>query len=100
MVRIFKNAEGFAKKKNGKLKDLNMDKLPPTEGVFFQHYLRSVVQERISHDRTKACINHVDPEEYGWKPSDEGFIAIATEDGIVPELLLAVCGWKSSNCAT
>ena len=87
MVRIFKNAEGFAKKKNGKPKDLNMDKLPPTEGAFFQHYLRSVVQERISHDRTKARINHLDPEVYGWKPSDERFIAIATEDGIVPELL-------------
>ena len=42
-----------------------MNKLPPTEGALFQHYLRSVVQERISHDRTMVHINHVDPEEYG-----------------------------------
>ena len=77
-----------------------MGKLPSTKEVFPQHYLRSVVQERIWHEAMKARINHVDPQEYGWKPSDEGFIAIETEGDIVPELLLAVCRCKSSNCAT
>ena len=87
------------KSKNGKPKDVNMGKLPPTEGVLLQHYLSSIVQARIWHEATKTCINHVDLQEYGWKPSDEGFIAIATEDDIVPELLLTVCVCKSSNCA-
>ena len=36
-------------------------------------------------------MNHVDPQEYGWKPSDEDFTAIATEDDIVPKLPLTVC---------
>ena len=75
-----------------------MVKLPPTEAAFLQHYLRSVVQAHIWHEATKALINHIDPQEYGWKPSDEGFIATATEDNIVPELPLTVCRWKSSNC--
>ena len=88
------------KSKNGKPKDVNMSKLSPTKGAFLQHYLRSVVQAHISHEATKARINHVDPQDYGWKPSDEGFIATATEGDIVPELILTVCGCKSSNCAT
>ena len=46
------------------------------------------MQARIWHEATKARINQVDPQEYAWKPSDEGFIATATEDDIVPELLL------------
>ena len=84
---VFKNAEGLAKKsKKGKLKDLNMGKLPPKEGVLLQHYLRSVVQARI-HEARNARMNHVDPQEYGWKPSDEGFIPITTEDNKVPKLL-------------
>ena len=74
------------KSKKGKLKDLNMGKLPPKEGVLLQHYLRSVVQARI-HEATNARMNHVDPQEYGWKPSDEGFIPITTEDNKVPKLL-------------
>ena len=66
MERIFKNAEDLAKKnKNGKPKDVNMVKLPPTEAAFLQHYLRSVVQARIWHEATKALINHIDPQEYG-----------------------------------
>ena len=88
------------KSKNGKPKDVNKGKVPPTEGTFLQHYLRSVVQVCIWHEATKASINHVDPQEYGWKPSDEGFIAIAMEDDIVSEILLTVCRCKSSNCAT
>ena len=88
------------KSKNEKLKDVNMGKLPSTKEVFPQHYLRSLVQERIWHEAMKACINHVDPQEYGWKPSDEGFIAIETEDDIVPQLLLTICRCKSNNCAT
>ena len=87
------------KSKNGKPKDINIGKLTPTEGVLLQDYLRLVVQARILHEATKARINHVDPQEYGWKPSDKGFIAIATED-IVPGLLLTVFGYNSSNCAT
>ena len=43
--------------------------------------------------------HHVDTQEHGWKPSNEGFISIATEDDIVPELLLTVCGCKSYNCS-
>ena len=86
--------------KNGKLKDVNMGKLLPTEGGSLQHYLRSVEQARIRDEAMKARINHVHPQEYGWKPLHEGFITIATEDDIVPELLLTVCGYKSSNCAT
>ena len=35
------------KGKNEKPKDVNMYKLTPTEGVFFQHYLRSVVEACI-----------------------------------------------------
>ena len=77
-----------------------MGKLPPTEGEFFQNYLRSLVQAHTWHEATKARINLVDPQEYGWKPSDADFIAISMEDDIVPELLLTVCGCKSSNCAT
>ena len=84
------------KSKNGKPKDINIGKLPLTEGVFLQHYLRSVVQARILLEATKARINHVNPQEYG---SDEGFIAIATEGDIVPELLLTVFGCKLSKCA-
>ena len=54
------------------------------------------MQARIWHEATKARINHVDPQEYG---SNKGFIAIATEDDIVPKVLLTVCGCKLSNCA-
>ena len=65
-VDIFKNAEGLAKEnKNVKAKDVNMGKLPPTEGAFPQHYMRSVVQARIWYETTKASINQVDPQEYG-----------------------------------
>ena len=76
---VFKNAEGLAKKsKKGKLKDLNMGKLPPKEGVLLQHYLRSLVQARI-HEATNARMNHVDPQEYG---------------------LMMICGWTTltSQC--
>ena len=52
------------KSKNGKQKDVNVGKLPPTEGVLLQQYLRSVVQARIWHEATKARINHLDPQEY------------------------------------
>ena len=69
------------KSKNGK----------PKEGAFLQHYLCSVVQARVWHETTKAHINHVDPQEYGWKHSDAGFIAIEMEDDI-SELLLTVRG--------
>ena len=44
-------------------------------------------------------MNHVDRQEYAWKPSEEDFTAIATEDGIVPKLPLTMCPCKSSNCA-
>ena len=43
--------------------------------------------------------HHVNTQEHGWKPSNEDLISIATEDDIVPELLLTVCGCKSSNCS-
>ena len=77
-----------------------MDKLLPTDGAFLLHYLRSVVQTRTWYEATKARINHVNPQEYGWKPLDEGFTAIAVENDIFPELLLIVCGCQSCNCVT
>ena len=40
------------KGKNEKPKDVNMNKVTPTEGVFFQHYLRSVVEACIWHEAT------------------------------------------------
>ena len=99
---VFSKTQKASQKKsrNGKPKDVNMRQLPSTEGVLLQHYLRSAVQTSIWHEATKACISHVDPQEYDWKPSDKGFIAITTEDDMIPELLLTVCGCTSSNCAT
>ena len=41
------------KGKNEKPKDVNMYKLTPTEGLFFQHYLRSVVEACIWHEAMK-----------------------------------------------
>ena len=64
------------KKKSGKPKDVNMGKLPPTKGVLLQHYLHSVVQAHIWHEATKVRINHVDLQEYGWKPSDEALLRL------------------------
>ena len=94
----FKNAEGLAKKvKIENRKISTWARYLPQKGHFFNV---ACVQARIWHEATKACINHADPQEYRWKPSDECFIAIATEDDIVPELLLTVCGCKSSNSAT
>ena len=52
------------------------------------------MEGRIWYEATKDRINHADPQEYGWKPSDEVFIVIATEDNIVLELLPTVRGCK------
>ena len=77
-----------------------MGKLTPTEGVFLQHYLGSVVRGGIQYEETKTHINHVDPQLCRWKPSDkEAFIVTETEEDIVPELLLTTYECKSSNCA-
>ena len=79
---VFSKVQKFSQKKSthGKPKVVNMDKLLPTDGAFLLHYLRSVVQTRTWYEATKARINHVNPREYGWKPLDEGFTAIAVED--------------------
>ena len=62
--------KGWQKKsKNGKPKDVNMSKLLAFNSV--NTYLAW---------GNKGRINLVDSKEFGWKPSDEGFIAIATED--------------------
>ena len=86
------------KSTHGKPKDVNMEKLLPTDGAFLLHYLRSAVQTRTWYETTKARINHVNPQGYSWKPLDEGFTAISMEDDIFSELLLIVCGCQSCNC--
>ena len=62
--------KGWQKKsKNVKPKDVNMGKLLAFNSV--NTYLAW---------GSKGRINLVDSKEYGWKPSDEGFIAIAIEN--------------------
>ena len=73
------------KSKNRKAKDVTWESYFPQKGHFFNI---TCVRAPIWHEATSACINHVDSQEHGWKPSDEGFIAVGTEDDIVPELLL------------
>ena len=101
--QMFTKMQSGARKKekqSTKANDVDMGKLPPTEGSFKQHFLRAMIQARVWYNATTALVNLLQPTEYGWMYTDEGFQPVGTKDPVVPDDLLQICGCKSGNCAT
>ena len=96
--QMFTKMQSGARKKekqSRKANDVDMGKLPPTEGSFKQHF-----QARVWCNATTALVNLLQPTEYGWMYTDEGYQPVGTKDPVVPDDLLQICGCKSGNCAT
>ena len=65
---MFTKMQSGARKKekqSRKANDVDMGKLPPTEGSFKQHFLRAMIQARVWYNATTALVNLLQPTEYG-----------------------------------
>ena len=93
--KFWGKSKAYWTKQSRKANDVDMGKLPPTEGSFKQHF-----QVRVWYNATTALVNLLQPTEYGWMYTDEGNQLVGTKDPVVPDDMLQICSCKSGNYAT